>query len=264
MHQLVSLYPTPRCRLLDPMRQLLATPSVARDGSFLLRVAPGTYEVTAIKDGFLPAVISSRVSEMVVNRLDLALKTGKPTVETEAPAPNTSVLNELQSLRKRIEQLESELNAPKPIAAPSAVLPAATPAPDQPPVEAKSALPVIPAPADLNTPFADYDWTWLNGSPRTTDSPLDSKYFTGEFRTDTHYGMDFNQPIDHSMGGSSEVFRSSEVQLEQVSLGGDLHVGNVRGRLLTLFGMFAQTTPRNDASVAVGQWDCSYILPLLS
>jgi hypothetical protein len=127
--------------------------------------------------------------------------------------------------------------------------------PTSPPVEAKSSVPVTPSPVDLQTPFADYDLTWLNGNSRTKDSPLDSKYFTGEFRADTNYGLSFNQPVDHSLGGSSEVFRSNEVQLEQISLGGDLHVGNVRGRILTLFGMFAQTTPRNDASVAVGQWD---------
>ena len=29
----------------------------------------------------------------------------------------------------------------------------------------------------------------------------------------------------------------------------------MRGRVLVLFGMFAATTPRNDASPAVGQWD---------
>ncbi len=32
-------------------------------------------------------------------------------------------------------------------------------------------------------------------------------------------------------------------------------MGNMRGRVLMLFGMFAATTVRNDASPAVGQWD---------
>jgi Putative beta-barrel porin-2, OmpL-like. bbp2/Carboxypeptidase regulatory-like domain len=119
----------------------------------------------------------------------------------------------------------------------------------------------VPAPVaadatvDTKTPFADSDWTWLNGNSRQHDSPLDTKYFSGEFRADTFYGEDFNQPIDHSMGGSSEVFRSGEVQLEDLSLGGDFHAGHMRGRVLTLFGMFAATTPRNDASPSVGQWD---------
>jgi hypothetical protein len=117
------------------------------------------------------------------------------------------------------------------------------------------AVPATPVPVDMQTPFADADWTWLNGNSRQHDSPLDTKYFSGEFRADTFYGEDFNQPIDHSMGGSSEVFRSDEVQLEDLSLGGDFHAGHMRGRVLTLFGMFATTTPRNDASAAIGQWD---------
>ena len=121
-----------------------------------------------------------------------------------------------------------------------------------PPQDAGAAA---PAPTDNITPFADYDWTWLNGNSRQHDSPLDSKYFTGEFRADTFYGEDFNQPRDHSMGGSSEVFRNNEVQLEDLSIGGDFHAGQMRGRVLALFGMFSATTVRNDASPAVGQWD---------
>jgi len=104
-------------------------------------------------------------------------------------------------------------------------------------------------------PFAYADWTWLNGTARTKDLVWDSKYFTPEFRVDTHYMKDYNQPKDHTMGGSTESFRSGEVQLEQLSFGGDLHVGNVRGRILTMFGLFATTTPRNDASAGVGQWN---------
>ena len=56
------------------------------------------------------------------------------------------------------------------------------------------------------------------------------------------------------MGGSSEIFRSNEVQVEQISFGGDFHWQNVRGRVLTMDGMFGVTTPRNDASPGRGQW----------
>jgi hypothetical protein len=112
-----------------------------------------------------------------------------------------------------------------------------------------------PATTSPEAPFSYADWTWLNGTPRTKDSPLDSKYFTAEFRADTHYMLDFNHPKDDTMGGSTESFRSYEFQLEQLSFGGDLHVGNVRGRILTMFGLFSTTTPRNDASTARGQWD---------
>jgi hypothetical protein len=108
---------------------------------------------------------------------------------------------------------------------------------------------------DNFTPFAYGDFTWLNGNPRNKDTVLDTKFFTPEVRFDTHFMVDFNQPKDHSMGGSTESFRSGEFQLEQVSVGGDFHWQNVRGRILTMFGMFATTTPRNDASAGVGQWD---------
>jgi hypothetical protein len=108
---------------------------------------------------------------------------------------------------------------------------------------------------DNFTPFAFGDFTWLNGTPRNKDAVLDTKFFTPEIRFDTNFMADFNQPIDHTMGGATESFRSGEFQLEQISVGGDLHWQNVRGRILTMDGLFATTTPRNDASAGVGQWD---------
>src|SRR5271154_6042010 len=104
-------------------------------------------------------------------------------------------------------------------------------------------------------PVSDADWTWLNGNPRTKDIYWDTKFFTPEIRVDTNYVSDFNHPVDHSIGGSSELFRSSEVQLEQLGVGGDFHYDNVRGRLMTQFGMYSVTTPRNDPSPGHGQWD---------
>jgi hypothetical protein len=104
-------------------------------------------------------------------------------------------------------------------------------------------------------PFSDADWTWLNGSPRTKEIYWDSKFFTPEVRADINYVSDFNHPTDHSIGGSSELFRSSEVQLEQLGVGGDFHYDNVRARLLTQLGMYSATTPRNDPSPGHGQWD---------
>jgi hypothetical protein len=43
--------------------------------------------------------------------------------------------------------------------------------------------------------------------------------------------------------------------LTQLGIGGDFHYDNVRGRLMTQFGMYSQTTPRNDASPGRGQWN---------
>ncbi len=79
--------------------------------------------------------------------------------------------------------------------------------------------------------------------------------FTGEFRVDTNYTYSFNHPQDDTISGSSEVFRHDEVQVTQLGVGGDFHVDNVHGRLMTQFGMYSQTTPRNDASPGRGQWN---------
>jgi len=101
------------------------------------------------------------------------------------------------------------------------------------------------------------DWTWLNSNGHASDSPMATKYFTPEFRADAHYMLDYNHPKDDTMGGATESFRSDEWQLEQISIGGDIHIDNVRGRILTMDGLFATTTPRNDATPARGQWDLS-------
>ena len=104
-------------------------------------------------------------------------------------------------------------------------------------------------------PFSDWDWTWLNGNPRNKDTAFDSKFFTPEIRADVTYTYDFNKPVDNTISGSSEIFRSNEVQLEQLGIGGDFHYDNVRARFMTQFGMYSATTPRNDPSPAKGQWD---------
>ena len=103
-------------------------------------------------------------------------------------------------------------------------------------------------------PFAFADFTWLNGNPRTTDSPLRTANFTGEFRGDISYIGSFNHPQDHTLVGTSESGRTGEVQVQQLGLGGDFTCGAVRGRLMTQFGMYSTMTPRNDASPGRGQW----------
>src|SRR5271165_2623154 len=109
--------------------------------------------------------------------------------------------------------------------------------------------------APPSDPFAFADFTWLNGNPRTKDIPLDTKFFTPEIRSDVDYIYDFRHPKDDTISGSSEVFRAGEVQLTQLGVGGDFHYDNVRARLMTQFGLYSETTPRNDASPARGQWN---------
>jgi Putative beta-barrel porin-2, OmpL-like. bbp2 len=111
------------------------------------------------------------------------------------------------------------------------------------------------ASAEKPAPFAFADFTWLNGNPRTKEPAFDSKFFTPEIRADVDYTYDFRHPKDDTIGGSSEIFRANEVQLTQMGVGGDFHYDNVRARLMTQFGMYSTTTPRNDASYSRGNWD---------
>jgi Putative beta-barrel porin-2, OmpL-like. bbp2 len=194
---------------------------------------------------------------------------------TPSTVSDEEILRELAAMKARIAELESELrnhaDAPAVRSAAalttakqellnsavagetqppsSSLIPAA--APGTTPTKAQARAPAV----DKVTPFADAWWGWLNGNPRTIDCPLCTKYFTPEIRVDTNYNLDFNHPADDTIGGSSEVFRSQEVQLEQMGVGGDLLIDHVHARLMTQFGMYSATTPRNDASVSRGQWN---------
>jgi hypothetical protein len=206
----------------------------------------------------------------------------KPTVEQE-----------IEALKKRIDELENEVKqaralaladsadtaalktAEKALVAGNGAAPksgalanaaqgasAATPGissstAGQEPAPAEAAAPVKEISAQTTTkgePFQG-DWTWLNSNGHAVDSPMATKYFTPEFRADANYNIDYNHPKDDTLGGSTETFRSDEWQLEQLSIGGDIHIDNVRGRILTMNGLFAVTTPRNDPSVVRGNWD---------
>jgi hypothetical protein len=218
--------------------------------------------------GDVSAAAIAKELEVMKQRFDqletlLQAKLAQEKATATQPVPATllatttkdpSLLPPLPSVPAKPREPLIAANTPT-LGAPPSPVPAPIPAGQTGVDPATSPVNPTAAPVDLVTPFADHDWTWLNGISRQHDSPLDSKYFSGEFRADTFYVSDFNQPIDHTMGGSSEIFRSSEVQLEDLSIGGDFHAGNMRGRVLALFGMFAATTVRNDSSPAVGQWD---------
>jgi hypothetical protein len=207
----------------------------------------------------------------------------------EAPAPLMErerwMLDRMEYLEKRVAELEAKGNPPAPAAAevsttqpssPTSVIASAQP----------SAVSVASAPLAATTnaiskdgivasigsqstekgkaggakppkaePFAFADFTWLTGNARTKESPMDTKFFTPEIRADVDYIYDFNHPKDNTISGSSEVFRANEVQVTQLGVGGDFHYDNVRARVMTQFGLYSQTTPRNDASPSRGQWN---------
>jgi len=200
------------------------------------------------------------------------------------------LLDRVEQLERRVAELEAKGGKPGAEAAPaSSMAEASASAPAAPsaaaPVKTGASVAMKVEPSSLGigpkqdsttsqttnngkpepvAPFSDADWTWLNGNARTKDIYWDSKFFTPEIRADIHYVYDFNHPTDHSMGGSSELFRTNEVQLEQLGVGGDFHYENVRARLMTQFGMYSATTPRNDPSPGHGQWDLNTAYRYLS
>jgi hypothetical protein len=209
---------------------------------------------------------------------------------TERDQQDQQIREELKALREEVERLRAEVEQNKNSAAAGTVVtgapstPAKAGAPSSAPVAAPAEAAKVPSvtpaeqPAQQSTkqpiqtaevgtlniqpakkkkidPFSDWDWTWLNGNPRTKEAAFDSKFFTPEIRADVTYTYDFNKPKDNSISGSSEIFRSNEIQLEQLGVGGDFHYDNVRARFMTQFGMYSETTPRNDPSPAKGQWD---------
>jgi hypothetical protein len=217
--------------------------------------------------------------------------TTAPTANS-AQQPGPSVLDELNAMKRRIDQLEQELKAAKgetgtasseaPLApggrltgahgsvlAPGTVDPSravastadadggATSAADQSssqPDTQSAAAPAEPA-VDLQTPFAYADFTWMLSNPRNHDEVLDGKYFSGEFRVDTNYMYDYEHPIDHTLTETTEGERTGEFVIQALNVGGDFHAGNMQGRILTQFGAVSTAVPRNDASYSQGQWD---------
>src|ERR1700753_1546648 len=113
-------------------------------------------------------------------------------------------------------------------------------------------------------PFAFGDFTWLNGNDRRHTALLDSKYFTGRVLLDFNYTASNNNPIDHTVVGSTALARDHEFEISTVALGGDFHYDNVRASVLTQFGTRSTVVPRNDLSVTRGQFDLSTAYRYLS
>jgi Putative beta-barrel porin-2, OmpL-like. bbp2/Carboxypeptidase regulatory-like domain len=232
---------------------------------------PGTYAVSAQVDGYpdaalpsvtvvagkaarsdivmnVPAEVSSPLAPaLAATPAPAPAATAAPApAETPAPRSSGSVSTALTAALRAITMPSSSTpSSLKPAAAPTQSVPEALQSPD------------ATEGVDNFTPFAFGDFTWLNGTPRNKAPVFDTKFFTPDIRFDAHYMDDLNHPKDHTIVGSTESFRSNEFQLEQVSFGGDFHWENVRARFLSMMGLFSTTTPRNDASSGVGQWDLS-------
>src|SRR6202522_2015841 len=198
--------------------------------------------------------------------LGVGLTCGAVGVRAQTSAANlqTAVENiqspqdqKIQQLEDKLEEIQAELTALKLANSAAPETHHTTTAKASVPVANLSETePEVTDPSSPHSePFAFADFTWLNGNSRTKDTPYATKYFTPEIRSDVSYTYDFRHPQDDTIVGSSEVFRSSEVTLTDLGIGGDFHLNNVHARVLSQIGLYATATPRNDASPARGQWD---------
>jgi hypothetical protein len=190
---------------------------------------------------------------------DLKAQTTVPNQQTAVENTQTPTTQDekIQQLQDKLEEIQAELtqlklaNSAAPETHHTTTAKASVPAANLSDTEPEVTDPSSPH----SEPFAFADFTWLNGNARTKDTPYATKFFTPEIRSDVSYTYDFRHPQDDTIVGSSEVFRSSEVTLTDLGIGGDFHWNNVRARVLTQIGLYATATPRNDASPARGQWD---------
>jgi hypothetical protein len=104
-------------------------------------------------------------------------------------------------------------------------------------------------------PFSWGDFTWLQGNNRQKSALLDGDYFTGSVTMDISYTRSSNNPIDHTVVGSTASFRTNELALNYIEFGGDFHHHNVRARLMMQLGLRSTGIPRNDNSGLRGQYD---------
>jgi hypothetical protein len=124
---------------------------------------------------------------------------------------------------------------------------------------------IAPADTVASAPFAFADFSWLNGTSRKTSNPaFDSKYFTGDITFDFNYTHSYNDPIDNTVVGSTALSRNNELQLSFLGVGGDIHLDNVRGRIMMQFGTRSTVVPRNDGSSYKGQYDLQTIYRYIS
>ncbi|HZY73154.1 MAG TPA: hypothetical protein VFE22_08620, partial [Edaphobacter sp.] len=128
--------------------------------------------------------------------------TGSKPNDTHSASPdsNAALLQELEAMRKRIEQLEAQVKAQSAATLNTGAVDAATPLqtsrrallnqptaaiadPSTTPSPAITSASVEKSETPIAThakaaPFAFADFTWLNGNPRTKEPAFDSKFFT--------------------------------------------------------------------------------------
>lgn len=113
-------------------------------------------------------------------------------------------------------------------------------------------------------PFEGLDQSWYNGSDRRDSAVLSTKYVTWSVMVDANVNHSFNEPIDHTVVGSTAMARTDEVEVSCAAIGGDFVFGNAHGRIMSQFGTRSTIVPRNDLSTYRGQYNLADVYRYIS
>ncbi len=127
-------------------------------------------------------------------------------------------------------------------------------------LRAQQAVATSPTPKVAAEPFAFGDFSWLNGGNRQPSALLETKYVTLSVLLDANYTYSLNNPIDHTISGTTTNSRHNELNLLMASVGGDFHYQSLRGTLSVQFGNRAELVYANDPTSRRGPSSLNNIL----
>jgi len=125
------------------------------------------------------------------------------------------------------------------------------PAQKQPPTQPAKLVPLD----EREAPYANGDFSWLNGSNRQPDPLLKWGPITGSIFVDAYYAFQFSQPADHTIFQTTTAPRHNELAVNLVSLGVEVAgLGGPIGRLYLQAGSNEETNWGQDATTQRGQF----------
>jgi hypothetical protein len=104
-------------------------------------------------------------------------------------------------------------------------------------------------------PYDGQDQTWQNGNDRRDSSVFHIPYFIPCIMVDANVTYSGENPIDHTVVGSTALARDNEMELSDLAVGGDFSYDGARARFMTQFGTRDEVVPRNDLTPFHGQYD---------
>jgi len=108
-------------------------------------------------------------------------------------------------------------------------------------------------------PLEGMDMTWLNGGDRRPTPTMAGKFFTPTIMLDANATHSFNNPIDHTVVGSTALARNDEMQVSSANIGGDFSYKGARAHIVMQFGTRSTVIPRNDYSIYRGQYELATV-----